>query len=368
MINQARLRKTFLDLVSFNSPHGLEREVNLYCAELLRDAGFVCQYDAAGNLIAQKGGSVAAAPRIFYSAHTDTVLPTTGLVVREVDGVFRTSGDTILGADDKAAVAEILEAMLALEEQQIPHGDLQVIFSVGEEVGLVGAQALSPVVIAGSIGFVFDASGATGTIITGAPTHDLMTASIWGKAAHAGFAPEKGVSAIRIAARAIDRMRLGRIDPETTANVGIVQGGTANNIVAEEAEVYMEARSRNVDTLNVQVEHMRECLEEAAAHYGGQVKIDYLREYLGYQWREDDLPLRIAAEAWRRVGGEPGYRQTGGGSDANVFNERGVPSVVLTCGYADAHSVNEHVALSEMVSAATWAVEIARVVAEGTVV
>jgi len=368
MINAERLRKIFLDLVAFNSPHGQEREVNRYCVELLRDAGFVCQADSAGNVIAQKGGTATDAPRIFYSAHTDTVQPTTDLVVQETDGVFRTSGNTILGADDKAAVAEILEAMLVLEEQQFPHGDLQVILSVGEEVGLVGAHALSPAVIAGSIGFVFDASGATGTIITGAPSHDLMTISIRGRAAHAGFAPEKGVSAIRIAARAIDRMRLGRIDPETTANVGIIQGGTANNIVAEEAEVYLEARSRNLDTLNAQVQHMRECIEEAASHYGGEVKIEYLREYLGYQWREDDLPLRIAAEAWRRTGGVPGYRQTGGGSDANVFNARDVPAVVLTCGYFDAHSVNEHVALSEMVAAASWAVEIARVVAEGTVV
>lgn len=368
MINQERLRKIFLELVSFNSPHGLERDVNLYCAELLRDAGFVCQHDAAGNLIAQKAGSITDAPRIFYSAHTDTVQPTVGLVVREVDGVFRTSGDTILGADDKAAVAEILEAMLVLEEQQVPHGDLQVIFSVGEEVGLVGAQALAPAVIAGGIGFVFDASGATGTIITGAPTHDLMTAKIRGKAAHAGFAPEKGVSALRIAARAIDRMRLGRIDPETTANVGIIQGGTANNIVAEDAVVHLEARSRNVATLDEQVRHMRECLEEAAAHYGGEMEIDYVREYLGYQWHEDDVPLLIAAEAWRRTGGEPGFRQTGGGSDGNVFNARGVPCVVLTCGYADAHSVNEHVALSEMVAAANWAVEIARVIADGSVI
>lgn len=367
MINEQRLRKIFLELVSFNSPHGLERDVNLYCAELLRDAGFVCQHDAAGNLIAQKGGTVASAPRIFYSAHTDTVQPTVDLVVREVDGVFRTSGDTILGADDKAAVAEILEAMLVLDEQQIPHGDLQVILSVGEEVGLVGAQALAPAVIAGSIGFVFDASGSAGTIITGAPTHDLMTARIRGKAAHAGFAPEKGISALRIAARAVDRMRLGRIDPETTANVGIIRGGTANNIVAEDAEVHLEARSRNTATLDEQIRHMRECLEEAAAHYGGQVEIEYEREYLGYQWEPDELPLRIAAEAWRRIAGEPGYRQTGGGSDCNVFNARGVPSVVLTCGYADAHSVNEHVALSEMVAASRWAVEIARVVAEGAV-
>ncbi|MCC2671728.1 MAG: peptidase T-like protein, partial [Armatimonadetes bacterium] len=277
MVDRERLRRTFLDLVSFNSPHGAERDVSRYCAEALRDAGFVCQHDAAGNLIAQKGGDAAEARRIFYSAHTDTVEPTEGLVVREVDGVFRTSGNTILGADDKAAVAALLEAMHVIEEERLLHGDLQVILSVGEEVGLVGAYALDPAVVAGSLGFVFDASGATGTLITGAPTHDMLEVRVRGQAAHAGFAPEKGISALRIAARAIDRMRLGRIDPKTTANLGIMKGGTANNVVPEEAYLLFEARSRNVAVLDEQVRHMRECLEEAAAHFGGRLEIDYTR-------------------------------------------------------------------------------------------
>jgi len=364
MINTDRLRRTFLDLVAFNSPHPHEREVNCYCAEALREAGFICQTDAAGNLIAQKGGAVAPAPRIFYSAHTDTVQPTEGLVVREEDGVFRTSGNTILGADDKAAVAALLEAVRVLDERAIPHGDLQVIFSVGEEIGLVGAKALAPEVVAGSIGFVFDASGATGAIITSAPTHDVLDVHVIGRAAHAGFSPESGVSAIQIASRAIDSMRLGRIDPETTANAGTIRGGCANNVVAEETWLTLEARSRNPETLDAQIRHMRECFEEAARHFGGQVEIAYEREYAGYTWSLDDLPVRLAAEAWRRcAGAEPLCRPHGGGSDANVFNARGIPAVVLSCGYRDAHTVNEHVALSEMVASARWAVAIAETVA-----
>jgi tripeptide aminopeptidase len=363
MTDAARLRATFLDLVAFNSPPGEEREVSRYCAERLRECGFVCQTDGAGNVIAQKAGSVADAPRIFYSAHTDTVQPTAGLVVREVDGVFRTSGDTILGADDKAAVAEILEAMRVLDEHDIPHGDLQVILTTGEEIGLVGAKALAPEVIAGGIGFVFDASGATGAVITEAPTHDWLEVHVTGRAAHAGFAPEKGVSALQIACRAVDRMRLGRIDPVTTANLGSMGGGTADNIVAEHAWLRIEARSRHRETLAEQVRHMRECLEEAAAHYGGTVAIQQERDYEGYSRGPEDAPVRIAAEAWRRLGREPELRPTGGGSDANVFNARGVPAVVLSCGYRDAHTVDEHVALSQMVAAAEWAVEIARVAA-----
>src|SRR5256885_3074123 len=121
-VNEERVRRLFLDLVAFNSPPGEEREVSRFCAERLRDAGFVIQHDAAGNLIAQKAGTVAAAPRIFFSGHVDTVQPTEGLVVREEEGVFRTSGATILGADDKAAVAEILEAVLPLEDTAASHG------------------------------------------------------------------------------------------------------------------------------------------------------------------------------------------------------------------------------------------------------
>lgn len=365
MIDTARLRQVFLDLVAFNSPPGEERAVSRWCAEVLRDAGFLCQHDAAGNLLAQKVGTVTAAPRIFFSAHTDTVQPTEGLVVRELDGVFHTSGTTILGADDKAAVAALLEAARVLHERGLPHGDLQVILSTGEEVGLLGAKALAPEVIAGGLGFVFDASGATGTVISGAPTHDTLDVRVLGRAAHAGFAPEKGVSALEIACRGIARMRLGRIDPETTANLGSMGGGTANNIVAEEAWLKLEARSRSRASLEAQTAQMRQALEDAAAELGGRVEILHQREYEGYSWEPGDPAPAIAAEAWRRATGrEPGFRATGGGSDANVFNARGIPSVVLTCGYYDAHSVHERVALSDIAAAAEWAVRIAEVAAE----
>jgi tripeptide aminopeptidase len=365
MINTARLRQTFLDLVSINSPPGRERPVAQRCAELLRDAGFVCQTDAAGNVIAQKSGAVSTAPRVFFSSHTDTVQPTEGLVVREVDGVFHTSGTTILGADDKAGLTQILEAMQTLEERQIPHGDLQVILTTGEEVGLLGAKALAPEVIAGSLGFVFDASGMVGSVITAAPTHDMLHVKYTGRAAHAGFAPENGASALQMACRAIDRMRLGRIDPETTANLGTLRGGTANNIVAEHAWLLLEARSRNRDALDAQTRHMRECLEEGARAFGGSVEIDHQREYQGYTWTAEDAVVRIASQAWRKVaGGEPTLRPTGGGSDANVFNARGVPAVVLSCGYVDAHTVHERIPLADLAAGAEWALRIAETAAD----
>jgi tripeptide aminopeptidase len=369
MVNVERLRRTFLDLVHLNSPPGQEREVARYCSETLRDAGFICQRDAAGNIIAQKAGTVAWAPRIFFSGHTDTVAPTEGLVVREEEAVFRTSGTTILGADDKAALAEIIEGVQLLEEQGHPHGDLQVILTTGEEVGLLGARTLAPEAIAGSIGFVLDASGPTGSIISAAPTHDSLEVEITGRAAHAGLVPEQGINALQVAARAIDRMHLGRIDPETTANVGTLHGGTATNVVAEQARVTLEARSRNRARLAAQVAQMRACFEEAAAAFGATLNMRHRRAYEGYAWDEAAFPIRLAAEAWLRTRASGGsaapFRPTGGGSDASIFNARGIGTVVLTCGYEHAHTVRECVALADLVAGAEWVMEIARTASSG---
>ncbi len=364
-INDQRLRETFLALVGHNSPSGQEREILRYCEGLLRDAGFLGRFDAAGNLIAQKAGTVADAPRIFLNAHVDTVQPTAGLQVREVDGVFRTDGTTILGADDKAGVAQILETVLALEEAQEPHGDLVVILTTREEVGLEGAKALEPAAIAGCIGFVFDSSGPPGAMVVQSPAQDSLHVRIRGRAAHAGVQPEKGISALQIAARAIDRMPQGRIDAETTANVGTIHGGTATNVVAEECLVTLEARSRNPESLERQVATMRRCFEEAATEFGGQVEIRIRREYSGYSCVEDAPPVRWASEAWRRLtGGEVERRATGGGSDANIFNGLGVPTVVLSVGYLGHHTTGEYLPIADLELGARWCLEIVRTARE----
>ena len=368
-INRERLRQTFLDLVAFDSLHPNEAPCSRWCAEALRDAGFITRHDAAGNLIAQKSGTVEGARPIFFSGHVDTVRPTKGLVVREEDGVFRTSGDTILGADDKCAVAAILEGVRVLEEARIPHGDLQVILSVGEECGLIGARALATEEIAGGIGFVLDAYGPPGGIVSSAPTHMIIRAEFTGKAAHAGFEPEKGVSAIQVAARAVDRMKLGRIDAETTANIGIIEGGTMTNIVAEQASLLMEARGRDAVALSAQVAHMHHALESAASEYGAEVQVEVQEIYRTYRFQPDDEPVRLARQAWRNFAGEDDPRErfedTGGGSDASVFNERGAPTVVLTCGYYEPHGIHEYTTLDDMDTCARWVIEIARLAATG---
>lgn len=363
MVNSTRLRETFLTLVGCNSPTGAEEAVGEWCAARLRAARFAARRDAVGNWIAEKEGAVAGAERLFFSGHLDTVAPTEGLQVVEEEGVFRTDGRTILGADDKAALAAILEAVAVIAEREIAHGPLQVIFSVGEETGLIGAHALDPEVIRGGIGFVLDASGPTGTIITAAPSHEILEATFIGRAAHAGFCPEAGISALQAVSRAVATMRLGRMDDETTANVGIVRGGTANNIVPAEAYLKAEARSRDRQKLVAQVDHMLERLQSGAAEVGATVEIKRRACYDGYQFTPEDRPLALAAAGFRRLGREPAFRPTGGGSDANVFNRRGIPSVVLSCGYMDAHAVTEHVSLADMELSAEWVIAIAQAAA-----
>jgi tripeptide aminopeptidase len=363
MINEARLRQLFLDLVAFNSPPGEESKVTGYCEAALRTAGFQTSRDAAGNLIAARGLDRPGQP-IFLSGHMDTVAPTAGLKVSEVDGIYRTDGRTILGADDKCAVAAFLEAAFQIEETGVPHGPLRILLSVREEVGLMGAQEMNLEPLRGSLGFVFDAAGPTGAIITAAPYHDIFYATVRGKAAHAGFVPEEGVNAIVAASRGIASMRLGRIDEETTANVGTIQGGTANNVVAEEVCVKAEARSRDEGKLVEQVRHMYERFEVGAAEVGAYVNFTGGRVYPGYRHDRDAAVMRLASEGLRRAGREPTYHPTGGGSDANIFNARGISTVVLSCGYEDAHAVTEHVAFADIRLNALWCLGLVAAAAE----
>jgi tripeptide aminopeptidase len=347
MTSNPRLRRLFLDLTAINSPPGEEAPVADYCEAIFRGTGFATHRDEHGSLFAERGLDRPGQP-IFLSGHMDTVAPTAELEVVEEEGVFRTTGRSILGADDKCAVAAMLEAAHQLHEQQPPHGPLRIVLSVKEEVGLRGAALMDPTPLRGSLGYVFDAAGPTGAIITAAPYHDIFEVNVTGKAAHAGFVPEKGASAITAASRAIARMRLGRLDEETTANIGIIRGGAANNIVAEHTYVKAEARSRDPAKLAAQVQHMRECFEQGAAEIGAQVQFSGGRVYAGYRHDPESPLLSLAAAALRRAGKEPAYRPTGGGSDANIFNAAGIPTVVLSCGYENAHSVQETVPFEDI--------------------
>ncbi|MHB0912354.1 MAG: M20/M25/M40 family metallo-hydrolase [Armatimonadota bacterium] len=370
MVDEKRLVESFLSLAAVNSPTCSEKVIADILEVELEALGFSVVRDSAGesigsdtgNLIATKKGSVPGVP-ILFSAHMDTVAPTEDWSHAIRDGVIYSGGETILGADDKAGIAAILEAMRTLRDEGIPHADIQIVFSIAEETGLYGAKQMDYGLITSRCAFVYDMGTPTGCVTVAAPWHDNIIAKIQGKAAHSGARPEDGISAVVTASRAISRMNLGRIDRETTANIGTIHGGTARNIVPDLCEVKGEARSRDPEKLAAQVRHMVECFQEAASEMGARADITIDRSYDGYRLSEDDEVVRIAVDAARRVGIEPERHETGGGSDANVMNARGIPSTVIGVGYDNPHSVEERQSIADLVKAAQMAVAIVRVAA-----
>lgn len=372
MINKQRLLDSFLELAKINSPSGDEAEIASVLKSKLESIGFDVHIDDAGpkansnsgNLIAKKSGSVSNAETILFSAHMDTVSPTTDLCCVINDGVVCTSGNTILGADDKAGIAAILEALKVVNEDNIGHGDIEIVFSICEEIGLVGARNLDTSVIKSKCCFVYDIGKPVGSVTVSAPTQDNIRIHVKGKAAHAGANPEDGVNAIVAASKAISRMKIGRIDKETTANVGIINGGCATNIVPESVEILGEARSRDRDKLAAQVKHMKEVLDETALETGAGIVMDISRSYNGYRLSPDDQVVQIALEAARRAGIEPEMHETGGGSDANILNERGIPAAPIGVGYDKPHCCDEVMPIDDLVLSAAMALEIIKIAAE----
>ena len=365
-VNRERLVQTFIDLARQNTPPREEKAAADIAFKILVDLGFECEYDDAGekvggnvgNLIAFKKGAVQTAPPIFFSAHFDTVEPTPGLEPIIDGDVIRSDGTTIVGADDKCGVAPIIEAMRVLDEQNIPHGDIQLLLTICEEIGLVGAKVMDPSRIKARYGFVLDAGPPVGSFVYQAPTQEIFDVRIHGRAAHAGAQPEDGISAILVAARAIAKMKLGRIDHETTANVGIIQSGTATNIIPHEAYLKCEARSRNRAKLVKQRDAMIAAFTEEAAAMGATVDVDLYEAYAGYELRMDDPTLLIGQQAAEAIGLEPLLRVTGGGADANIFNANGFPTTVLGCGMTNIHRHDEFVTITDMVKSAALVIAI----------
>lgn len=368
MVNEPRLLDTFLTLCRFNTPSRAEKPASEWAAEYLRRIGFEVEWDDAGekvggnigNLLAFKKGTVADATPIFFSGHFDTVEPTPGLEIAVEGDVIRSTSDTILGADDKCGVAPILEAMSLLNESGEPHGDIQLLLMICEEIGLVGAKVMDPSRIQARYGFVLDSGPPLGALVYTAPSQNSLKVRIEGKPAHAGASPEKGISAIVAAARAIAAMKLGRIDDETTANVGTIQGGTARNIVPAEVSLICEARSLTQEKLDAQTTHMKETFEREAAAFGAIAHVEVISEYRTYHLKESDPVLQIALRAAEAAGLNPSLRPSGGGSDGNIFNNYGFPTTVLSTGMQQIHTHDEFCTLSDMVKDARWVLEIVR--------
>ncbi len=358
MIAETRLVQTFLELVAIDSPSGHEEAIGAELARRLTALGGEVERDPHGNVIARfaPDGSRAQQPTppegwLLLSAHMDTVGSDRGIRPEIRDGVIYSDGTTILGSDDKSGIAIILETIQSLREEGQAHLPLEVVFSVGEEVSLRGAKLLDKGRLRARRGYVLDAGGPIGTIVVSAPSQDSLEVTVYGRKAHAGSEPEKGINAIRVASEAIAAMPLGRIDPETTANIGTIQGGVARNIVPDEVRMQGEARSRDNVKLAAQTAAMIAALQEAADRHAARVEIQVTRSYNTYNLMAETPIVARAIEAARRLGLTPVLEASGGGSDANVYAEAGIPCAVLSTGMADVHTAQEHIAIADMVSA-----------------
>jgi tripeptide aminopeptidase len=356
MINQDRIVGTFLELVRIDAPSGGEKEIAGVVAGRLRALGLEAQIDMFNNVTAMLEGH---GKPLFLSAHTDRVEPGKGVVPIIEDGIIKSDGTTILGADDLAGVAAIIEGIQSIIENAVPHLPLEIAISSQEEVGLVGAKGLDLSKFKAREGVVLDSTGPVGGITLASPTHNLINATITGKAAHSGMSPEEGIDAIRIAAKAISKMRLGRIDKETTANIGMIKGGSARNIVPDRVDLMGEARSRSPRKLERQTRAMKQALERAAKPHAAKVQIQVERAYNHYKFAKRDRLVRRVAGAIQRVGRAPRYGLSGGGSDANIYNAKRLKCVVTSVGYEQIHTTGEYIPIAELVKAAELVVVLA---------
>jgi tripeptide aminopeptidase len=311
------------------------------------DAGASIGADA-GNLYCRLEGTAPGEP-LFFCAHLDTVPPEAAIepVVGD-DGFVRNGAGTILGADNKAAVVSMLVAVERILEQGRPHAGVELVLTPMEEVGLRGAAAFDSSRLHARTGFVYDQAAPIGDVILGAPAAQSLRARFHGRAAHAGMWPEDGRSAIAAAARAIADLRLGRIDEETTANVGVISGGTAQNIVPEWCELTAEARSHDEAKLADLVQEMLDAFTFAANAAECEVETQVRRSYRAYRFTRSDPVIRLATAAFARCGIEPTYSLSGGAADANVFNEHGLVCVNLANGMTDIHTPAERIAVADL--------------------
>ena len=341
---------TLLELLAIDSPSGQEGRIAANLIGRLSRMGFISEQDPAGNIYATLSATPGREqePMIMFNCHMDTVPPAVGVHPITADGELRSDGTTALGADDKAGIAAVLTALDAMLQDDLPHPPLMVLFTVSEETGLSGARMVEVSRLGGvDRGYTIDASGPAGTVVVQAPSKYRITATFHGRAAHAGFSPENGISAISIACRAIDNMKLLRIDPETTANIGSITGGGSTNIVCDTATVVMETRSLVEAKIEAQAEHMKQCCLQAAKDFGGTCDVDIDRLYFLYAHSGQAPVIQAVAAACGRLNLPFVTKPTTGGSDANVFNRAGIPVVVLSAGYRNAHSVQETLDLSE---------------------
>lgn len=354
-MNTERMINEFVEMVKVSSLSLKEGNFASLLAEKLRAMDFEVYVDKAGELAGGDTGNVLGRLKgtldkrpLLFCAHMDTVVPGESIKPVIRDGIIYSDGTTILGGDDKAGIAAILEAVRFLKENGIPHGDIEVAFTICEEGGMHGAKNMDYSWLKSKLAFVLDSGGNVGSVVVQAPAQYKLLTTIKGKAAHAGVSPESGISAIQVAARAIEKMKLLRIDEDTTANIGKISGGSATNIVCDRVEITMEARSLIRDKVEAQARHMLECIETACSEYGAEHETTRYLNYAEVNLQKEAEVVKLAEAAIRRIGLEPSLKSTGGRSDTNVMSGKGLQAVTLGIGMSNVHTTSEYIAISDI--------------------
>ena len=376
LINHERLKNLLIELIKIDSLSRKEYDVAMRLKREMEELGADVYIDDAGekvggnvgNLIAHFPGSVSSAPPLLLSAHMDTVVPGEGITPILDGDILRTDGRTVLGGDDKSGVAIICETLRVMRDNHIPCGPVDVVFTICEEAGLIGAKCLDASRLRARTGLVLD-SDSVGFLFTKAPAANRMEFRVYGLEAHAGVCPERGINAIKVAADGIAQMNLGRIDSETTANIGVVEGGMAVNIVPDRVILRGEARSHSQEKLDRQTEHMRRCLEEAAERYtlvldgkrhSARVEAKIERDYDRMDVPESAPIVKLVHAAAKNLQLEVKTLATGGGCDANVLNQKGLVVANLSTGMREIHTVNEWLDLKDLNLSAQMVFEIVK--------
>ena len=351
MADQERLVNSFCELVQIDSPSDEEEDVARHLVDRLEGLGFQVARDAHGNVIASEEGGQP----LLLSAHMDTVEPGRGIKPRIQGDRIVSDGTTILGGDCKAGVAAILEGLQSIKDEGLTRCPVQVVFTRGEEIGLVGATNLDYSMIRAKESVVFDGNGPVNTITGASPTYVGFDVTVKGRAAHAGVEPERGISAIRIASDIISQLPNGRLDEETTFNVGTIAGGSVRNAVPSDATFSGEFRSRNTETLDLLRMDVEAVFEKARRKYA-EATIDDQLEVLFHMYNLDpnDQIVKLVTRVMSDLNLEPNIKPSGGGTDANVMRHHGIECVVVGMSTNEMHTVNEYVVIPDLVTTAVF--------------
>ncbi len=373
MIQEKRLVDEFIEFVKIGSESSNEGKFCNIIAEKLRKLGAKVFLDKSGEKIGSNGSNIIAKingdnnlPTILLNAHLDTVTP--GIDIKPIieDGIIKSDGTTILGADDKSGIAIILEVLRVLNVEKISHPPIEIIFTLSEEIGLLGAKNLDYSLLNAKYGYSLDTHNVR-KITTSAPSHNKIYIKIYGVESHAGASPEQGISAIELAGKAISRLKLGRIDEETTSNIGKIKGGTATNIVAGYVEIEGETRSHQEEKLQKETNHIvnvfKDVVQESKKIINGKsiaanIKTEVICEYKKFNLPIESLAVQRVIEAGKRIGLDILSSKGGGGSDANVFNERGIPTCIIGTGMQKVHTKKEFIKVEDLVLGAKLLLEI----------